>query len=88
MNRTLISIFLLFFLIGCGGSNSDSSCTECGGGLLDGYLYKEVIFGDDFTSLGNIDVYPNIGDCIRYKTDEDEFSEVEVVDYCCCIEFQ
>ena len=38
MKRILILYFLLFFLIGCGDSSSDSSCTECGGGLLDGYL--------------------------------------------------
>ena len=87
MNRILISIFLLFFLISCGGSNSDSSCTECGGGLLDGYLYKEVTF-NDIAGLAEIDVTIDVGKCIRFKMDGADFSDAALVDDCCCVEFQ
>jgi hypothetical protein len=89
MNRILISIFLLIFLINCGGSNSDSSCTECGGGLLDGYLYKEVTF-TDIAGLAEIDVIVDVevGKCIRFKMDGTDFSEAALVDDCCCVEYQ
>ena len=89
MNRILISIFLLIFIINCGGSNSDSSCTECGGGLLDGYLYKEVTF-TDIAGLADIDVVVGVevGKCIRFKMDGTDFSEAALVDDCCCVEYQ
>lgn len=87
MNRILISIFLLIFLINCGGSNSDSSCTECRGGLLDGYLYKEVTF-TDIAGLAEIDVAVDVGKCIRFKMDGTDFSEAALVDDCCCVEYQ
>jgi len=90
MNRILISIFLLIFLINCGGSNSDSSCTECGGGLLDGYLYKEVT-STDIAGLVEINVAVvagDIGKCIRFKMDGTEFSKAALVDDCCCVEYQ
>jgi hypothetical protein len=89
MNRILISIFLLIFLINCGGSNSDTSCTECGGGLLDGYLYKEVTF-TDIVGLAEIDVIVDVevGKCIRFKMDGTDFSEAALVDDCCCVEYQ
>ena len=86
MNRILISIFLLIFLINC--SNSDSSCTECGGGLLDGYLYKEVTLVD-IAGLAAIDVAGDVvGKCIRFKMDGTDFSEAALVDDCCCVEYQ
>ena len=88
MKRILILYFLLFFLIGCGDSSSDSSCTECGGGLLDGYLYKEVTTVDDIASLTNINVTAEIGKCIRFKLDGEDFNDAEVVDDCCCVEYQ
>jgi len=87
MNRILISIFLLIFLINCGGSNSDSTCTECGGGLLDGYLYKEVTV-NDIAGLAEIDVNVDVGKCIRFKMDGTDFSEAAGVDDCCCVEYQ
>ena len=87
MNRILISTFLLIFMINCGSSNSDSSCTECGGGLLDGYLYKEVTF-NDIAGLAEIDVTVDVGKCIRFKMDGTDFSEATVVDDCCCVEYQ
>ena len=87
MNRILISIFLLIFLINCGADNSDSTCTECGGGLLEGYLYKEVTF-NDIAGLAEIDVNVDVGKCIRFKMDGTDFSEAAGVDDCCCVEYQ
>jgi len=87
MNRILISIFLLIFLINCGGNNSDSSCTECGGGEIDGYDYKEVTF-TDIAGLAEIDVAVDVGKCIRFKMDGTDFSEAALVDDCCCVEYQ
>jgi len=87
MKRLLIFNLLLLFLIGCGNSSSDSSCTECGGGLLDGYLYKEVTV-EDIANLTDINVTAEIGKCIRFKLDGEDFSDAEVVDDCCCVEYQ
>ena len=87
--KKLILIFnlLLLFLIGCGNSSSDSSCTECGGGLLDGYLYKKVTV-EDIANLTDINVTAEFGKCIRFKLDGEAFSGAEVVDDCCCVEYQ
>jgi len=87
MNRILISIFLLIFLINCGGSNSDSSCTECGGGEIEGYEYKEVTVLD-IEGLAVINVIVAVGKCIRFKPDGTDFSDAALVDDCCCVEYQ
>jgi hypothetical protein len=93
MNRILISIFLLIFLINCGGNNSDSSCTECGGGIIDGYTFTEVTpdnIGTTNLTDKNISVN-DIGKCIRVKmdlTDNTYFEDVSIVEDCCCVEFQ
>ena len=87
MNNNLVLIFLSCFLLSCNAGASDSECTDCGGGLLDGYLYKEVTV-EDVASLAEIDVSANVGKCIRFKMDGTEFSEATVVDDCCCIEYQ
>ena len=87
MNRLLISIFLLIFPINCGSNNPDSSCTECGGGEIDGYDYKEVTF-TDIAGLAEIDVAVDVGKCIRFKMDRTDFSDAALVDDCCCVEYQ
>jgi hypothetical protein len=87
MNNNLVLIFLSCFLLSCNAGAGDSECTDCGGGLLDGYLYKEVTV-EDVASLAEIDVSANVGKCIRFKMDGTEFSEATVVDDCCCIEYQ
>ncbi len=87
MNNNLALIFLSCFLLSCDAGAGDSECTDCGGGLLDGYLYKEVTV-EDVASLAEIDVSTNVGKCIRFKMDGTEFSEATVVDDCCCIEYQ
>ena len=59
------------------------NCTNCGGGLVDGYMYKEVSVAD-LTSLGAFG-YIEVGVCIRYKRDGNgEWETVQVVDDCCC----
>ena len=87
MNYNLVLIFLSCFLLSCNAGAGDSECTDCGGGILDGYLYKEVTV-EDVASLAEIDVSANVGKCIRFKMDGTEFSEATVVDDCCCIEYQ
>ena len=87
MNNNLALIFLSCFLLSCDAGAGDSECTDCGGGLLDGYLYKEVTV-EDVASLAEIDVSTNVGKCIRFKMDGTEFSDAIVVDDCCCIEYQ
>ena len=87
MNNNLALIFLSCFLLSCGPGTGDLDCTDCGGGLLDGYLYKEVTV-EDVASLAEIDVSANVGKCIRFKLDGTEFSAATVVDDCCCIEYQ
>ena len=87
MNNNLVLIFLSCFLLSCNAGAGDSECTDCGGDLLDGYLYKEVTV-EDVASLAEIDVSANVGKCIRFKMDGTEFSEATVVDDCCCIEYQ
>ena len=87
MNNNLALIFLSYFFLSCDAGAGGSDCTDCGGGLVDGYLYKEVTV-DDVAGLAEIDVSANLGKCIRFKTDGTEFSEATVVDDCCCIEYQ
>ena len=93
MNRFLKTIFLLIFLINCAGSSSDSSCTECGGGIIEGYTFTEVTTDNiGTTNLTDKNISLNdIGKCIRVKidiTDDTYFEDVSIVEDCCCVEFQ
>ena len=87
MNNNLVLIFLSCFLLSCDAGSGDSECADCGGGLLDGYLYKEVTF-TDIAGLAEIDVAVDVGKCIRFKMDGTDFSEAALVDDCCCVEYQ
>ena len=87
MNNNLALIFLSCFLLSCDAGSGDSECADCGGGLLDGYLYKEVTFAD-IAGLAEIDVAVDVGKCIRFKMDGTDFSEAALVDDCCCVEYQ
>ena len=86
MNNNLALIFLSCFLLSCDAGSGDSECADCGGGLLDGYLYKEVTFAD-IAGLAEIDVAVDVGKCIRFKMDGTDFSEAALVDDCCCVEY-
>ena len=80
----ILHIFLSFTLIGCGTATNNSLCGDCGEGLVDGYLYKNVMVEDITTSLLEIDSSIGLDECIRYKTDGTDFTDATVVDDCCC----
>ena len=85
--RVLLTIILtlsLFLLVTC---EDNPECASCGGGLLEGFLFKKVT-QDDLAEIGNIEGM-NIGICIRYQllglTDEEfDLETIAFVDDCCC----
>ena len=90
MKRMFLScIFISLSIYDPAFSENDSDCNNCGGGLLDGYLYKGVTI-DDIVQLNEITVSTDAGACIRYKMDmdNDDFTDAEVIDDYFCIEFQ
>ena len=81
---TIILTFSLFLLVTC---EDNPECASCGGGLLEGFLFKKVT-QDDLAEIGNIEGM-NIGICIRYQllglTDEEfDLETIAFVDDCCC----
>jgi|TARA_B110000438_G_scaffold76952_1_gene77157 hypothetical protein len=83
-----LKIMLLYFCVqGCDIQMSDAECTDCGGGLINGFLYKEITI-DDIGSLAELNIAGEIGKCIRFKLDGENFSEAMTVDDCCCVEYQ
>jgi len=81
---TIILTLSLFLLVTC---EDNPECASCGGGLLEGFLFKKVT-QDDLAEIGNIEGI-NIGICIRYQllglTDEEfDLETIAFVDDCCC----
>ena len=81
---TIILTLSLFLLVNC---EDNPECVSCGGGLLEGFLFKNVT-QDDLVEIGNIEGM-NIGICIRYQLiglTEEEFDleTIAIVDDCCC----
>jgi len=81
---TIILTLSLFLLVTC---EDNPECASCGGGLLEGFLFKKVT-QDDLSEIGNIEGM-NIGICIRYQllglTDEEfDLETIAIVDDCCC----
>ena len=81
---TIILTLSLFLLVTC---EDNPECASCGGGLLEGFLFKKVT-QDDLAEIGNIEGM-NIGICIRYQLTgltEEEFDleTIAIVDNCCC----
>ncbi len=81
---TIILTLSLFLLVTC---EDNPECANCGGGLLEGFLFKKVT-QDDLAEIGNIEGM-NIGICIRYQllglTDEEfDLETIAIVDDCCC----
>ncbi len=77
----LSTIFTFLVFLSC---TKDDSCTDCGGGLQDGYVYKTVT-QDDIAELSTLGV--KLDECIQFKVDFDEDLDLEtvsVVDDCCC----
>ena len=75
--------FILFYYLNCASETSNMDCIDCGSGLLDGFLYKEVTLSD-ITKLNEIAITTEIGNCIRFKMDGENFDSAEVVEDCCC----
>ena len=81
---TIILTLSFFMMVTC---EDNPECASCGGGLLDGFLFKEVT-PDDLAEIGNIEGM-NIGICIRYQLlglTEEEFDleTIAIVNDCCC----
>ena len=81
---TIILTLSLFLLVTC---EDNPECASCGGGLLEGFLFKKVT-QDDLAEIGNIEGM-NIGICIRYQllglTDQEfDLETIAIVDDCCC----
>ena len=84
MVRSFYLLFLFFLMIySCTSETTPADCNDCGGGLTDGFLYKEVSL-DDVANLTEIGLSVNIGQCIRFKMDGTEFLDATIVDECCC----
>ena len=81
--KTLIkkSIFLFYFL-NCSSKVDNSDCIDCGDGLIDGFLYRGVIL-TDIPKLNNTAISAEIGECIRFKMNGDNFDFAEIVESCC-----
>ena len=69
--------FFLFYFLNCASQVDNSDCIDCGDGLLDGFLYKEVIL-TDIPKLNNIAINAEIGVSIRFKMDGESsiFAEI------------
>ena len=65
---TSFYLFLFFILIGCDTTTTNSQCTNCGEGLVDGYLYKNVLVEDITTSLLEIDSSIGLDECCLLYT--------------------
>ena len=81
---TTILILSLFLLVNC---EDNPECVSCGGGLFEGFLFKNET-QHDLVEIGNIEGI-NIGICIRYQllglTDEEfDLETIAIVDDCCC----
>jgi len=88
MRKILRVFFFVTFLplllfVGC----DDDSCTGCGPGIKQGYLFKKVT-EEDLATLGAIEgIELNI--CITYSvidvvSEEIDTETVKIVDDCCC----
>ena len=82
--KNILSILCVIFIIQC--SDNENDCNDCGGGEIDGYLYKEVTI-EDQTDLIKIDAPAEAGKCIRFRLEENQISDAKIVEDCCCIQF-
>ena len=81
--KTLRLFFILFFFFNCYSNVDNTDCRDCGGGFLNGFLYKEVAL-TDISKLNDIAISARVGECIRFKMDGDNFDSAEIVESCCC----
>jgi hypothetical protein len=78
-NILLISFLAMLVFPAC---EKEEGCDDCGGTILDGYLFNEVTT-EDLSMIGDVEDI-EVGACIRYKLDGAVFDAVKVVDDCCC----
>jgi len=81
--KTLRIFFILILFFSCYSNVDNTDCMDCGSGLLDGFLYKEVAL-TDISKLNDIAISAEVGECIRFKMDGDNFDSAEIVESCCC----
>ncbi len=79
---------LLVLLVGLfNPACTDEDCSDCGGNISEGYLFRQVT-EEDMDQL--LPVFPDIKleTCIRFKLEltgsEIDLESVTVVDDCCC----
>ncbi|MBT3216182.1 MAG: hypothetical protein HOD97_04110 [Candidatus Marinimicrobia bacterium] len=86
MKNKLILLGAIFFIT-FSACNEPSSCDDCGGGIIGGYLYKKVT-SSDLGQLGSVEGI-NLDSCIRYKLSNDDFDAetVTIVPDCCCDQY-
>ena len=81
--KKLVFIFLMLVFLGC----ESDECGSCGGGVLDGYLFKTVT-EDDRVQLSSTLPELELEACIRFKFElngsDFNLETVTVVDDCCC----
>lgn len=82
--KTKLLVTSLCIMIAFTACEKEEGCDDCGGTILDGYLFNEVTT-EDLSALGAVEGI-EVGACIRYKLDGTEFDleTVMVVDDCCC----
>ena len=85
--RKFLFLILCIIIHSCNAGENGTDCFDCDGGIIDGFLYKEVSLGD-IASLTEIGISANIGQCIRFKMDDSEFLDAIIVDDCCCSIFE
>ena len=71
--------FFLFYFLNCASQVDNSDCIDCGDGLLDGFLHKEVILLD-IPKLNNIAINAEIRESIRFKIDGDRSIYAEIIE--------
>ena len=81
--KTLRIFYILFSFFSCYSNVDNTDCMDCGGGLLDGFLYKEVAL-TDISKLNDIAISAGVGECIRFMMYCDNFDSAEIVESCCC----
>jgi len=85
MKQLIPLIIISSLFIGCG--SEDTECGDCGGGILDGFIYQTVTL-EDIAPLADINIATDVGACIRAQLDEEGFTTATIVDDCCCSQYE